>query len=85
MEFSINTRSKHFPYLTGQCVKKLVNMTFSTASTQSSAKFSSIELFLKVMDFLLNYLKQKKIFEAFISTYFVNCDKNYVSYELYLI
>ena len=55
------TRSKNFPYLTGQCVKKLANRTFSTASTQSSAKFSSIELFLKVMDFLLNYLKQKKI------------------------
>ena len=78
------TRSQDYPYSTGHGVKKLVNRTFSTARPQSCEIFSSNNLFLKVMNFSLNYLKQKKIFEAFISPKFVISDRKYVPYKIHL-
>ena len=71
------TRSQYYPYLTGQCVKKLVKRTFSTERPKSSAIFSSINLFLKVIDFSLNCLR-KKVFEALLTPKFANYDKKYV-------
>ena len=62
----VMTRSQHYPYMTGQCLKKLIKMTFSTSRPQSSAILSSIKLFLKIMSISVNYLKHKKICDAFI-------------------
>ena len=78
------TRSQHYPYMAGQCLKKLVKMTFSTSRPKASAIFSDIKMILKVMNVPAKYLYQKKIYDAVIQPKLINCDKKYVSYKKYL-
>ena len=78
------TRSQHYPHLAGQCLKKLVKMTFSTSRPKSSGILSDIKLFLKIMNVSGNHLYHKKIYDAFTQPKFMNCDKKYVSYKKYL-
>ena len=80
----VTTRSQHYPYLAGQCLKKLVKMTFSTSRPKSSGILSDIKLFLKIMNVSGNHLYHKKIYDAFTQPKFMNCDKKYVSYKKYL-
>ena len=65
--FFIMTGSQYYPYLTGQSLKKLLKRPFWTFRPQSSALISVLMLFLKVINFLPDHLKQKKYLRYLLS------------------